>query len=621
MGAPRETGFPISRSQTFKKDDNAVESGNTCNGESREMNAVANNIRLTGYVAVLTLCGAIFFSGAAKLPDLKLLDWQFSILHELGGKPVTKDVVVIGIDEETIKQFPEPMALWHPYFGRFLEAMMAAEPAAVGLDLILPDRSYDSILPGYDKLLLSSLYATKKSVPVVLGMTVERSGKTRTIHAPFVSVAGKDAMGYALVPLDADQIARRFDEHLGEGGAELPTLVGQMARRMNVQPGSGIINYALGDSYAYTPLHKLLAEDAGELRGKLNGKAVLLGSVLPFEDRQHQPVNLAAWEENNRNFVPAVLVHAQALRSILNGGLVKTVSPVWAAIAAFAATLLWFLELRLLLAIAVLAAMTVAAIAGSTVLLGQGYFFPLSGILFAAYIAGGGRALVNAALHLHERVRLRRAFAGYVSPQVMQEILSGRFRVGPGGQRQKVCVMFVDIRGFTTLSEGLDPEATINLLNRYFEHVTDKAIHDEDGTVICFMGDGIMAIFGAPKPLDNPSVPAFAAARHMLAALPGFNSILEKEGMRPLAIGIGLNVGDTVAGHVGSKLRHEYTAIGDTTNVASRIQGLSKDLGYTLVCTKAVVEALGNPAGFVPLGMQPIKGHSPVEVYGWKGED
>lgn len=582
---------------------------------------VEKKIRFATYVVVFTLCVATFFSSLVKLQDLKLLDWQFSKLRELGFKQLAKDIVVVGIDEDTVRQLPEPMALWHPHLGKFLEAMAVAEPAAVGLDLILPDRSYDSLLPGYDKLLLSGILAARKSVPVILGMTVERTGRARTIYAPYISLAGKDALGYALIPLDYDQIARSYDENLGEGGAVLPTLAGQMARRMNVQPGNGIINYTLGDVFDYIPLHKLLVMNAGELRSKVYGKAVLLGSVLPFEDRQHQPVNLASWEKDNGNSVPGVLIHAQALRSILNGGFIGTVPQIWVAAMAFVASLLWFSGLKPLATVAVLAGLTVAAVVGSTALLGSGYYLPFSGILFSAYISGGGRALMDTALHLHERRRLRRAFASYVSPQVMQEILSGSFRIGLGGERQKICVLFADIRGFTTLSEAMEPEMIINLLNRYFECVTDEAIHDEGGTVVSFMGDGIMAVFGAPKPLENPSVPAFAAARRMLAALSDFNSVLEMEGIKPLAIGIGLNFGDAVVGHVGSSLRHDYTAIGDSINVASRIEGLSKNLGYTLVCASPVVEALGHPDGFVPLGMQSIKGHTPVEVYGWKGEN
>ena len=155
------------------------------------------------------------------------------------------------------------------------------------------------------------------------------------------------------------------------------------------------------------------------------------------------------------------------------------------------------------------------------------------------------------------------------------------------------------------------------MLNRYFEEVT-LAIHAEGGTVNCFMGDGIMATFGAPKSMDNPAVTAFAAARRILKILPALNRSLQSEGIEPLSIGIGLNVGEAVVGHVGSRSRHDYSTIGDTTNVASRLEGLTKELGYPLVCSSAVVEALEFPEGFVSLGERAIKGRSAMEVYGWK---
>jgi CHASE2 domain-containing sensor protein len=277
-----------------------------CNSFIRFSITVDIQSKLAGYIVVFALCTTTFFAGGTKLLDLKLLDWQFSVLRELGRKPVVKEVVVVGIDEETIRQLSEPMTLWHPHLGKFLEVMTAAKPAAIGLDLILPERSYDSLLPGYDKLLLSGILATRESVPVILGLTIDRGGKTRAIYSPFVSVAGKDSLGYTLIPLDADKIARHFDEHLGEGGIKLPTLAGQVARKMNMQPKNGIINYALGDAFDYIPLHKLLVMNATELRNQVNGKAVLLGGVMPFEDRQLQPVNLASWEKNNGNFIPGV---------------------------------------------------------------------------------------------------------------------------------------------------------------------------------------------------------------------------------------------------------------------------------------------------------------------------
>ena len=129
-----------------------------------------------------------------------------------------------------------------------------------------------------------------------------------------------------------------------------------------------------------------------------------------------------------------------------------------------------------------------------------------------------------------------------------------------------------------------------------------------------------MAFFGAPKELADPCEPAFAAAREILARLAVLNQALAAEGISPLEIGIGLHVGDAVVGHIGSAQRHEYTAIGDTVNVASRLEGVTKEVGFPLVCSRAVAEALGGDGknGLLALGARPIKGHAPVEVFGWR---
>ena len=159
-------------------------------------------------------------------------------------------------------------------------------------------------------------------------------------------------------------------------------------------------------------------------------------------------------------------------------------------------------------------------------------------------------------------------------------------------------MLFADIRGFTTLSEGLAPQAVIALLNRYFEQV-NQAIHGAGGTISCFMGDGVMAIFGAPQSMEKPSVAAFAAARVMLEALQGLNAELQAEGRAPIAIGIGLHVGEAIVGHLGSQARHDYSAIGDAVNVASRIEGLTKELGHPVICSQAVVDELAGAAELV----------------------
>lgn len=576
-----------------------------------------------GYVLLLALAALLLCTPLAHPLELGLLDAQQRLLLRYAPQPVHKEVVIVGVDEATLQQFAEPFALWHSHLGSFFRGMALAQPAVVGLDVVLPSRSFDAVVPGGDLQLLRGLIVARQRTALVLGVSADDVGQPRPIYLPFLAMAGNGGSGSLLLSPDADHVVRRFNEQLGTNSEPVPTLAGQMLRKVKPRalPQSGLINYALPPLQHYIPLQQVTAwADAGDmahLTQTFAGKAVLLGSVLPLEDRLVQPVNLAGWEPDNGRNVPGVLVHAQILRSLLNGGLVEPVAWGWVATLAGLCSLLWFAPLRLR-AIAMAAAVLVLLLGTAAVwALQHGVYLALVVPLLVGLLALAGRWTLTALLEQGERRRLRAAFAGYVSPQVMQEIVQGRLAPALGGELRHVCMLFADIRGFTTLSETLPAQQVLSLLNRYFEQI-NQAIHDHGGTISCFMGDGVMAIFGAPQPLATPSVPAFAAARAMLAALDKLNATLQAEGTTPIAIGIGLHVGDAIVGHLGSQARHDYSAIGDAVNVASRIEGLTKELGHPLVCSQAVVAELAQFPFFTDLGAQAVKGHTPVHVWGWK---
>jgi class 3 adenylate cyclase len=225
-------------------------------------------------------------------------------------------------------------------------------------------------------------------------------------------------------------------------------------------------------------------------------------------------------------------------------------------------------------------------------------------------------AVLRTAMRLLERRRLRESFSGYVSPALMEEILSGRLSPETSGEQRHVCVMFSDIRGYTTRSESMKPTELLAFLNRYFDGVVD-IVHRHGGTVVCFMGDGIMVVFGAPQGLVNPSESAFRAAGAMLEHLALVNLQLRAEGLAPIDIGIGLHAGEAVVGHIGGRQRHEYAAIGDVTNVAARLESTTKDAGYRIVISEEVAGHLASHAGLVSLGMMSLKGHTPIEARGF----
>lgn len=222
--------------------------------------------------------------------------------------------------------------------------------------------------------------------------------------------------------------------------------------------------------------------------------------------------------------------------------------------------------------------------------------------------------LRSAAVRL-ERERLRQSFAGYVGPAILDEILSGRLSPETAGEQRYVCVLFSDIRDYTARSEGAKPTETLAFLNRYFDGVV-RIVHRHGGTVICFLGDGLMVAFGAPQPLANPCESAWRAARDMLEHLAQTNRRLRGEGHEPIEIGIGLHAGVAVVGHIGSRQRHEYAAIGDVTNVAARLEKETKDAGFRIVLSEEVASRIDSRSDLVRLGPMTLKGHTPVEAHG-----
>ena len=561
-------------------------------------------IRRWTLAAVLVLSAAVAGLDLAAPLGLRLLDLQFNVLRSAYPRPAAS-VVVVGIDEDTTRALPEPMALWHGHLGRFLEAMAAAPPAAIGIDLALPAHSFDAVLPGSDRLLTRSLAQARRAYPLVVARTVSPGGEPRQLHAPFLAAVGAEGAGYAVFPVDRDGAIRRFDED----AVGAPLFAGQVARHLGVEPRAGVIDYSRGALFDYVPFHRVLEWHArGELvslQREFLAKPVLLGAVLPFSDEHAAPLQLAAWPTGSRG-VPGVLLHAQALRNMLDGGLLQVAPKGLAVAAAAAAALLWLVPLGWAGALGALAALAAALLALSSWLLTRGWILPVAPVLVGAALGVGTRLALDTLAQLRERRRLRASFAGYVSPAVMDEILAGHIRPDSEGVRRFVCVMFSDIRGYTERGEHMRPEEVIGFLNRYFERAV-ALVHERGGAVVSIMGDGMMAVFGSPKPLANPCLEAFETARGLLAHAADLG----------IDIGIGLNAGEAVVGHVGSPARHEYSAIGDVTNVASRLQGLTKEAGYRLLLSRAVKDHLARADGAQPLGELQLRGHSPVQAFGY----
>ena len=215
---------------------------------------------------------------------------------------------------------------------------------------------------------------------------------------------------------------------------------------------------------------------------------------------------------------------------------------------------------------------------------------------------------------LREKERLHRTFGLHVGRKAAEQILARD--PGVGGTEQEITVMFVDIRSFTARAAHLKPHQAVGLLNEFLRAMVEVIEGEHGGMINKFLGDGFMALFGIGPNSQNHADDALAAGCSMERALERLNLERVQRGEEPIGIGIGINTGPAIVGSIGSPERMEFTVIGNTVNVASRIESLNKTMGTTLLMSKATRDALQRPASLQALPPQPVKGvDKPVEIF------
>lgn len=216
-------------------------------------------------------------------------------------------------------------------------------------------------------------------------------------------------------------------------------------------------------------------------------------------------------------------------------------------------------------------------------------------------------ALNDMASGLRERDRVKEVFGRYIATQVSDKILRGE--VDLGGDSRRVTVLFSDIRNFTTMAEKMTPSQVVTFLNDYFTEMVD-AVFAQDGMLDKFMGDGLMAVFGAfGEKLDHPCR-AVAAALRMKSLLAKINGERATAGKEPIAIGIGIHSDDVIVGNIGSRKRLEFTVIGDGVNVASRLQALNKEFGTAILISETTYAAVKDEFECREMPSRELRGHS-----------
>ncbi|MBI3302786.1 MAG: hypothetical protein HYZ72_12040 [Deltaproteobacteria bacterium] len=213
---------------------------------------------------------------------------------------------------------------------------------------------------------------------------------------------------------------------------------------------------------------------------------------------------------------------------------------------------------------------------------------------------------------LREREQIKDTFGRFVSREVAEAILNGRIPLA--GEQREVSILFQDIRGFTSMSEKMDPAELLRVLNLFFTEVV-AAVEAEGGVVKQFTGDGVMALFGAPVAHPDDPQRAVRAALGMVNRLEGLNARLKAQHVPPLRIGVGIHTGEVVAGRIGPDERVEYGVVGDPVNLASRIEGLTKEVQATILVSSVTAARLGSDFTLGRTAVLPVKGkEQPVAV-------
>ena len=219
-----------------------------------------------------------------------------------------------------------------------------------------------------------------------------------------------------------------------------------------------------------------------------------------------------------------------------------------------------------------------------------------------------------------KRIKIRKRFACYVPDNIIDQIVDADIEKLTEGEQRKLAMLFSDIRGFTSFSESNknDPQKVVNFLNKYHTEMTDIIISC-NGTVSQLTGDGIFAFFGAPQKHDDPVFAAITSALKMRDRILLLKQEWLRYGMNDLRVGMGIHYGDAIVGNIVSTKKMDYVAIGDNTNVASRIEGLTKEFCETILISDAAYDCVRERIIARSLGSASIKGHSKVKIFAVDG--
>jgi adenylate cyclase len=520
--------------------------------------------------------------------ELQTIDARYSIR---GTRRPPSGVAFVAIDPATFQELRTNFPFPRRYDARVIDNLRRAGARAIALDIDFShatDESddvalYEAVKRAYGNIVLAATEVGAKGYTEVLGgpQNLKEAG-ARAAEDHFT--------------VDPDGVIRRFAGAYNTLGSfpvvAWEVFTGQHLPASRFDGGPLPIDYVgPQETFKSIPYAKVLRDEFPP--GAFRGKLVIVGASAPLlQDLHATPTSSGT--------MPGPEVWANATATLLQG-VPLTDAPGWLNVALIVllagAAPLGSLRVRrwrsLLDAVALAVAFTVA----TQIAFNTGWIWTFVYPLLALAVGTLGTLAVLYVGEAIERERVRDVFSRFVPGDVVDQVLaSADENLRLGGVERDCTILFSDLRGFTSFSESQTPEHVIEVVNHYLNEMTE-AIMAAGGTLIAYMGDGIMAAFGAPLQQDDHADRALRAAREMIGPrLERFNAWLAEQGHDSgFAMGVGLNSGPVMAGNVGSEQRVEYTTIGDTTNTASRLEGMTKGSGHMLFCAQSTRERMRDP--------------------------
>lgn len=539
---------------------------------------------LIGGLGAGLLTSALIVAGALETFELDALDRLF---EWRGARRPVASIVIVAIDEDSFDELNLPWPFPRALHGKLVDVLRAAEPLALGFDVLFPEPSGRG--PADDDAFGRAVARAGNVVLAAATTTVSESFYTKVdLNPPVAAIRrGAAAVGPVNLFVDGDGNLRRAplrhrvgDEVMLGFDAQLARLAARRGFPAAPLPAAPeiLINFrGRPKTFPWLPYHRVVRGEVDP--AMFRGKIVLVGPTSQaLQDIFSTPFARARQ-------MPGVEIHANVLETLLRGIALREV-PAWVStvltvIAAGAGA--WLVvrlrALRALLTVALLwttlAAWTFAAFAMWDV------WIRSVGITVGLVLGYGSAVIENFVREQRERRRLSQFF----SPAVLREIVRHPGDVALGSSRRRLTVLFSDIRGFTSISERTEPEVVVEMLREYLTEMTE-VVFKYGGTVDKYIGDCIMALYNVPFEDPDHAVNAIRTGLELQERARAFSARWEAKLGVTIRNGVGINTGEAVVGTMGSRQRLEYTAIGDTVNLASRLESLTKDYGTSILISE-----------------------------------